>query len=217
MASLLIRRNTGGESFVIDDSALQFFLSQGYVVVGSIDDEAAESQLHLSAAETDARYLHMGDVGDPASPTGAELRGFLEEKIDRTGATAGQVPILQADGTLLFGAGGNGGGGGGGTGTVTSVNGIAPDVDGDVPLDADDVPDGAGRVLMTSAERTLLTSLSTTALYLVRHNGVTDPVRPNTQRPVAWIVPDADRPALNGNTSGGSYAAVDGLDIMWTY
>ena len=51
----------------------------------------------------------------------------------------------------------------------------------------------------------------------VRHNGVTDPDRPNTTRPVIWIVPDANKPATNGATTGGSYAAVNNLDIVWGY
>lgn len=217
MANLLIRRASGGETFIIDDSSWPYFQSIGYVQVGFADDQA-DNKLYLSAAESDARYARLGGIADANSPTGQEMRAFFEQRIDRTGATTGEVPILQADGTLAFGPGGNGGGGGGGgTGTVTAVNGLTPDETGDVTLDADDLPDGAGRVLMTSAERALLTTLSTTAPYIVRHNGVTDPNRPSTQRPVIWVVPDADRPALNGNTSGGSYAAVDGLDFMWTF
>jgi hypothetical protein len=49
------------------------------------------------------------------------------------------------------------------------------------------------------------------------HSGGANPNRPATSRPVMWIVPDANRPATNGNVSGGSYAAVNNLDLMWTY
>ncbi len=51
---------------------------------------------------------------------------------------------------------------------------------------------------------------------IVQHTG-TNPARPATTRPVIWVVPDANRPAINGTTAGGSYAAVDGLDFVWTF
>jgi hypothetical protein len=52
---------------------------------------------------------------------------------------------------------------------------------------------------------------------IVQHTGGTDPVRPATTRPVIWVVPDANRPATNGTTAGGAYAAVTDLDILWAY
>lgn len=52
---------------------------------------------------------------------------------------------------------------------------------------------------------------------IVRHDGVTDPLRPATTKPVIWDVPDANRPATTGTTAGGAYAAVDNLDYLWTH
>lgn len=47
-------------------------------------------------------------------------------------------------------------GGGGGTGTVDSVNDVGPDVNGNIALDADAIPDGTANVIMSTAERTKL-------------------------------------------------------------
>lgn len=201
MATYLIRPANGGGTRVVGDSALQFFQSQGWVVVDTMNDAAPP---FYTADESDLRYVETAGISDPAHPDGAELREFFEEKIKRDGATAGQVPILQADGTLAFGAGS---GGGGGTGTVTSVNNVSP-VSGNVTLGASDV--GAA----TAAD---ITSAVGGTLRVVRHTGGTDPVRPATANPVLWITPDANRPATNGTVSGGSYAAVNNLDLLWTY
>lgn len=205
MARFLIRQAHGGESRTVSDGALAFFLSQGYIVIDTLDDDSDSPPLYITADESDLRYAQVGDIGDDTSPTGSELRTFFEAKVDRTGASEGDVPALQADGTLAFEAGGGGG-------AVASVNGQT----GTVVLDADDIDDGTSYVVMTTAERAALTALAN-APYVVRHSGGTDPDRPATTRPVIWVVPDGNRPATSGTTAGGDYAAVDGLDFLWTY
>lgn len=52
---------------------------------------------------------------------------------------------------------------------------------------------------------------------IVKYTGTVAPTRPNTARPVIWDVPDSNRPATNGSTLGGDYAAVDNLDYLWTH
>lgn len=52
---------------------------------------------------------------------------------------------------------------------------------------------------------------------VVKHNGSVNPDRPPTANPVIWDVPDSNRPATNGSTIGGDYAAVDNLDYLWTH
>jgi hypothetical protein len=47
-------------------------------------------------------------------------------------------------------------------GTVNSINGIGPDVLGDVTIDADDVPETASRLYLTSAERVKLAAITGT-------------------------------------------------------
>lgn len=205
MARFLIRQAHGGSTRVVDDGALPYFQNQGFVVIDTLDDSGNAPPLYLSKEESDLRYAQLGGISDPDSSTGTELRTFLEEKIDRTGATAGQVPILQSDGSLEFGAGGGGG-------AVDSVNGET----GVVELTADNIDDGTTKVTMTSAERAALTALAN-APVMLRHGGGTDPDRPDTTRPVIWVVPDSNRPATNGTTAGGSYAAVNDLDFIWTY
>lgn len=202
MARLLIRQIHGGESREIDDSSLPFFQNQGYVVIDTLDDSSDPSPYTYNAEESDFRYVQTGDIGDPDSTGGAELRTFFEPKIDRTGATAGQVPVLQADGSLEFGAGGEGG-------SVASVNGLT----GAVELTADDLEDGVSYVRMTAAERAALDLLLTNGIVVVEHEGGADPVRPATTMRVLWVVPDDNRPAANGTTAGGDYAAVDGHDL----
>ena len=204
MARFLIRQAHGGSTRIVDDGALPYFQNQGYVVIDTLDDSGDTPPLYLSKEESDLRYAQLGGISDGTTPTGSELRIFFEEKIDRTSAIAGQVPVLQSDGTLEFGDGSGGG-------AVSSVNGAT----GAVVLDADDIADGTTKVTMTTAERAALTDLGN-APYIVRHTG-TDPNRPATTRPVIWLVPDANRPATNGTTAGGSYAAVNDLDILWTY
>lgn len=212
MARLLIRQAHGGESATISDRALPFFLSQNWVVIDTLDDETDPSPLYLSTVESDLRYANLGDIADPTSATGSELRTFLEPKIDRSGADAGDVPVLQADGSLAFGAGGGG--------AVSSVAGKT----GAVTLTPTDV--GVPNATTVAAGMVQLTNgLTGTydkpdvvgAPWIVEHDGVTDPVRPSTARQVWWIVPNANRPATNGVTTGGSYAAVDNLDKIFTF
>lgn len=206
MARFVIRPAHGGQKQEIDDGAWPFFESQGYVIV-TVLGSGDEQPLYLSAEESDFKYAQVGDIGDPSSATGSELRAFFEQKIDRTGATTGQVPVLQADGSLAFGAGGGGGG------AVASVNGET----GTVVLTADDIADGTALVMMTVAERALLTTLAAYGVAYVEHEGGADPLRPNTPLRVLWEVPDGNRPATDGTTAGGAYAAVDGFDRVDTY
>lgn len=42
------------------------------------------------------------DINNPATTTGAALKAALEAKVSRTGAAAGQIPVLQADSTLAL-------------------------------------------------------------------------------------------------------------------
>jgi hypothetical protein len=208
VARFLIRRTSGGEKRTIPDTAWPYFESQGYVVIDTLDDESDTPPLYLSAAESDLRYAHVGDIGDPDSPTGSELRTFLEARIDRSSATTGQVPVLQADGSLAFGAGG------GGAGTVTSVGGVDPDGSGDVPLTLDDVDDGATYVRLTAAQLEQLLLVLEHGVVMLRHTGGADPERYATNMHVFWDVPDGNRPATDGTTAGGDYAAVDGHDYI---
>lgn len=210
MARFIIRQVHGGQFQNIDDSAWPFFRDQGWVVIDTVDDSGDTPPLYLSKEESDVRYASLGGIGDEASVTGTELRTFFEEKIDRTSATAGDVPVLQADGTLEFGAGG-----GGGSGTVTSVGGVAP-VSGDVPLTLDDVDDGATYVRLTAAQMAQLLLLLEHGALILQHDGGADPLRFATGMHVIFDVPDANRPASNGTTGGGDYAAVDGHDYIWT-
>lgn len=208
MARFLIRRTSGGEQRTIPDTAWPYFESQGYVVIDTLDDDSDSPPLYLSTEESDSRYAHVGDIGDVDTPTGSELRAFFEEKIDRSAATTGQVPVLQADGSLAFGAGG------GGSGTVTSVGGVDPDGTGDVPLTQDDVPDGTTYVRLTAAQLEQLLLLLEHGLVVVQHDGGADPERYATNMHVLWDVPDSNRPATDGTTAGGDYAAVDGHDYI---
>lgn len=213
MAQFLVRQAHGGETRTVTDGALPFFLSQGWVIVDTLDDSADVSPLYLSRAESDLRYVQTAEISDPASSDGAELRTFFEEKVDRTGAVTGQVPVLQSDGKLKFAAGGSGGG----AGTVTSVNGKTPDGTGAVTLSPGDGLTGdataaakglvqlAGDLAGTAAAPTVPNSIRT--LYNWTN---TDPVRPNTTAKVLWITPDTDRPGTNGTTAGGTYAAAEG-------
>lgn len=205
MATFLIRQAHGGATREIDDSAWPFFRDQGWVVIDTLDETDVE--LYLTAEESNLRFAQVGDIGDDASPTGSELRTFFEQKINRTGATTGNVPVLQSDGTLAFGAGGGGG-------AVASVNSKT----GTVVLNADDIADGLSSVIMTAAERAVLTLFNSLGLVVVFHSGGADPVRPATTAHVLWVVPDGNRPDTNGTTAGGSYAAVGPRhDLVLTY
>jgi hypothetical protein len=208
VARFLIRPAHGGQPQEIDDGAWPFFESQGYVIV-SVLDSGDDQPLYLSAEESDNKYAQVGDIGDPGSSTGSELRAFFEQKISRDGATVGQVPVLQADGTLVFGASG------GGSGTVTTVNGEAP-AGGNVALTLDDIPDGASYVRLTVAQMEQLQLLIANGVLIIRHDGGADPDRPATEMHVIFDSPDANRPATNGTTAGGDYAAVDPTDYTWT-
>jgi hypothetical protein len=230
VARIRIRQAHGGADRVISDGALPFFLTQGWVIIDTIDDDSDDPPLYLSAEESDARYAELGGIGDPATPTGSELRTFFEEKIDRTGAVAGDVPVLQPDGSLALEAGG----GGGGTGAVDSVNTKT----GIVVLNADDLLDGTDRKMMTAAERTKLTGLTATPSIAsvvglqaaldakaaasstprILPYSATLPLRPNYPGPVIIQIPDAIKGTVTfgGTTTGGTTALVNNLDHVWT-
>ena len=233
MARLLIRQVHGGMTRTISDSAWQYFRGQGWVIIETLDDSGDIPPLYLSKEESDFRYAQIGDIGDPETATGTELRTFFEEQIDRTDATAGQVPVLQDDGSLAFGTVE----GGGGTGTVTSVNEVEP-VGGDIPLTADDIPDGDIYVTMTAAERTKLAGLTATPAISsvvgleaaldtkaaasntprILPYSATLPIRPNYPGPVIIQIPDSIKGTVvfGGTTTGGTTALVNGLDHVWT-
>lgn len=211
MARFLIRQAHGGQTLTIDDGAWPYFQNQDYVIVSVLEDDGSSmDSVYLSAAESDFRYVRLGDIADDASTGGTELRTFFEQKIDRTGASTGDVPELQADGTLAFGAGG------GGSGTVTSVNSVTP-TSGDVALTLDDITDGTEYVRITAAEYAQLQVLLSYGIVWIKHEGGVDPTRPATTLRVFWEVPDGNRPATDGTTAGGTYAAVDGLDRIETF
>jgi hypothetical protein len=210
VAKFLIRQAHGGSSRVVDDGALPFFQNQGYVVIDTLDESGDAPPLYLSKEESDLRYAQVAGISDPATSTGAELRAFFEEKVDRSTATPGQVPVLQADGTMAFDDAG------GGSGTVTSVNDVDP-IAGDITLTADDIDDGTTKVIMTDDERAQLTLLQTGGIVAVVHDGGTDPVRPPTTMHVLWVVPADNLPTDDGTTAGGAYAAVDDLDFAWKF
>src|SRR5689334_19898562 len=102
MAIFLIRQVHGGATREIDDSAWPFFRDQGWIVIDTLDDDTDSSPLYYSAEQSDLRFAQVGDIGDESTPTGSELGTFFERKVDRTGASTGDVPALQADGTLAF-------------------------------------------------------------------------------------------------------------------
>lgn len=206
MALFLIRQVHGGETRTIDDSAWPFFRDQGWIVIDTLDDDTDASPQYYSAEQSDLRFAQVGDIGDEATPTGSELRTFFEQKVDRTGASTGQVPVLQSDGSLKFATGSGGG-------AVASVNGAT----GAVVLTADNIADGSTSVTMTAAERTALALFNSSGIVVVVHSGGADPARPATTARVLWITPDGNRPATNGTTAGGSYAAVDNFDLLWTF
>lgn len=226
MARILIRQVHGGETREIDDSALPYF--PGWVMIDSLEDDS-DGPLYLSTEESDLRYVQTGNIADPDSADGAELREFFEEKVDRTGASTGDVPVLQSDGTLAFAAGGGGGGG-----AVDSVNGAT----GVVVLDADDIADGTTYKTMTAAERTKLAGLTATPAIAdvtglqsaldakaaasntprILPYSATLPTRPNYPGPVIIQIPDSIKGTVTfgGTTAGGTTALVNNLDHVWT-
>lgn len=100
-----------------------------------------------------------------------------------------------------------------------------------VPLpqyDDDDWMDWAGFIQAVATQVLNLASVATTGQFsdllgvpnfgeFVFNLGGTDPARPSTTRTVVWIVPDANRPATNGTTNGGSYASVPNVDLVFTF
>lgn len=74
MARLLIREAHGGETRIIRDGGLPYFLNQGWVVLDTLDDEDDASPLYLSKAEGDLRWARISDLGDPESAEGVALR-----------------------------------------------------------------------------------------------------------------------------------------------
>lgn len=83
MARLLIREAHGGETRIIRDGALPYFLNQGYVVLDTLDDDTDASPVYLSAAEGDLRWAKIADLGNPAS---AEVAVISEVVADSLGA-----------------------------------------------------------------------------------------------------------------------------------
>lgn len=85
MARLLIRRATGGETLVINDSALPYF--PGYIVLETLDDSDDVLPVYLTAAESDFRYAKLADLADPASAeTAALLAAVQDADLTVTGA-----------------------------------------------------------------------------------------------------------------------------------
>jgi len=90
----------------------------------AVDRAAAEAAAAAAIAVGETTDAQVGSslANRDLPTTGDELAASYEAKVDRTGATTGQVPILQAGGTLAFGTV-SGGGGGDVTGPASSTTG----------------------------------------------------------------------------------------------
>lgn len=192
MAQFLIRQAHGGETQTVSDGALPFFLSQGWVIVDTLDDSTDPSPIYITKAESDLRYIEAAGVGDPGHPDGAHLRAFFETKINRSGAVTGQVPVLQADGSLLFANTAAASGG------VTSVNGKIPNGTGAVTLVATDVGALASTYVPTVADLPAGSTLS------VSKAGGVWPARPTSRADITVIWKGADpSPAIVASGTAG--------------
>lgn len=83
-----IRRNTSGTtrvSFDETEASLWTVVSSGGDGVGLSEDDVAAG------------------LAESGNPIGDAARAALETRVPRTGATTGQVPVLQGDGSLAFG------------------------------------------------------------------------------------------------------------------
>ena len=98
------------------------------------------------------------DLTDVETPIGEAAAGAFESKIDRTGATDGYVPVLQSDGTFALAQPMSG------TGAVDTVNGVSPDVNGNVALETSDVP-GLSDALAAKPDATALNAVAFSGDY----------------------------------------------------
>lgn len=171
-------------------------------------------------------------IDDPASATSTTLGEHYEQLVPRAGAAAGEVPVLQADGTLAFGPGG---GGGGAVASVNERTGAVVVTAADVGLDLVDNTSDSNKPVSVAVQAALDLKVNATDFAALldaalagtpifyryydgfRYTGTGAMPRPATTRPVVWKVPAAFTLPSTGTTAGGTTAYVDGLDEVDTY
>ena len=99
MARVLIRQAHGGETRVIDDSALPYFV--GYVIIDTLDDSGDEPPLYLSKAESDFRYLLRGETIETESADIADSTEVGRSVLTAADAAAARSAIGAATETLV--------------------------------------------------------------------------------------------------------------------